>query len=944
MAYTYDEFNRAAQDSGLYFSEYDLALAQKNPDVGMGILAAKQKWQAATTDAERQQANLEAEQLRAANGSYYGGADGSEYNPFGTQTVQTSFAQPTAPSISYPEFQMPQTQSYQAPASFQTPSGSFQPSTAAPTYQSPYDGEIAQLYQQQKQTPEFQYDVPQPTYQNQYADQMADLYQQQQNYTPFQYDKAAPTFQDTQAGEIADLYQQQKNYAPFQSSATQPTYQDQYGGEIANALESLRNTPAYQAPEKPAAYENGYADQIADLYRQQREYGPYESNVARPEYQNRYDDQIQGMLQNLVNRPGFNYDPNTDPLYSAYRKQYIREGQRATQDALGAASAASAGMPSSYAVTAATQTGDRYSAALTDKIPELYQAAYDRWLREFSVDQSKLSALQNAEATDYNRYRDALSQYNTDRNFDYGVYQDQYDRLRNDLATARDLEQTDYGRYLDQLSQYNTDRNFNYGVYQDDYARRQNELGLLRQLQQDDYGRYLDALGQYNTNRNFEYGAYQDQYGRLLDTQAAARQMQQDEYGRYLDALGQYNTDRNLAYTVDRDQYNRILDAQNTTRQMEQDEYARYLDQLGQYNNDRNFAFNVEREQYNRLQDAQDRARQMEQDQYARYLDQLQQYNTDRDYNFDVYRDNRDFEFDRYRDERDFNYDVYRDDRDFNYNAAMDQYGMQQDAYNAQVAAENNAYKREMDEREYQAGLSDDEWNRQYKLAQLAAASGDLSYLESLGIDTSNYYTVNPIKGSSSGGGGGRSSGGGSGSGGSGSGGSGDLTGFEYMKSLGTDRSAYLSALSYAAQYAKNQRTYDALVAQYEEWFNALPDSTQNASGKRTISWTATDTARSDAASRIDNLTNTKKNLTQQAEDRIGDIKAALGGNSNRVAGSADSASAGNVAYYTQIISDQYANATDAQKQNKIKDMVKNGLIDADEGAEIYGNVTRRKG
>ena len=43
------------------------------------------------------------------------------------------------------------------------------------------------------------------------------------------------------------------------------------------------------------------------------------------------------MLGQIVNRKDFSYDPENDQLYSQYRKQYTREGQRATQDALGAA-------------------------------------------------------------------------------------------------------------------------------------------------------------------------------------------------------------------------------------------------------------------------------------------------------------------------------------------------------------------------------------------------------------------------------------------------------------------------------------------------------------------------------------------------------------------------------------------------------------------------------
>lgn len=78
----------------------------------------------------------------------------------------------------------------------------------------------------------------------------------------------------------------------------------------------------------------------------------------------------------------FNWNMEADPSYQAYRKTYLREGDRATANALGQASAASAGRPSTYAVQAATQAGDYYAGQLGDKIPTLYENAYNRYMTE----------------------------------------------------------------------------------------------------------------------------------------------------------------------------------------------------------------------------------------------------------------------------------------------------------------------------------------------------------------------------------------------------------------------------------------------------------------------------------------------------------------------------------------------------------------------------------
>ena len=199
-----------------------------------------------------------------------------------------------------------------------------------------------------------------------------------------------------------------------------------------------------------------------DLLNKQLNYGNYSYDVAQPEYTNRYDETIRDLLKQILNREAFSYDPERDQLYSQYRKQYTREGDRAQQNAIGAAAAASGGIPSSYAATAAAQAGDYYAAQMTDKIPELYQLAYNKYMNDYNMKLSDLGAVQGAEQSDYDKYLNELQQYNTNRNFDYQTWADAYSRIANDVQTASALEQLDYTKYLNELNQYNTDRSFSY--------------------------------------------------------------------------------------------------------------------------------------------------------------------------------------------------------------------------------------------------------------------------------------------------------------------------------------------------------------------------------------------------------------------------------------------------------------------------------------------------
>ena len=96
--YTYDDFKKAAEESGLFgnFSDSDLKLAAKNPDAGMSILKYKKDYGSAATEEARALANAGAERIRSDYGSYTGGGDGSSFymNPMSPN----SFDSGTAPS------------------------------------------------------------------------------------------------------------------------------------------------------------------------------------------------------------------------------------------------------------------------------------------------------------------------------------------------------------------------------------------------------------------------------------------------------------------------------------------------------------------------------------------------------------------------------------------------------------------------------------------------------------------------------------------------------------------------------------------------------------------------------------------------------------------------------------------------------------------------------
>lgn len=159
---------------------------------------------------------------------------------------------------------------------------------------------------------------------------------------------------------------------------------------------------------------------------------PTPASYNNESFENPYADQQQATLESILNRESFSYDPTTDAAYQAARKQYIREGKRATEDTLGQYAAMTGGLPSTAAVNAAAQAGQYYNTQLSDQLANYRDSAYQRYIDDAGLQYDNLSALVSLSEAERN-------QYDTDRNFEYN-------QLTDDLAYRSDREATDYER------------------------------------------------------------------------------------------------------------------------------------------------------------------------------------------------------------------------------------------------------------------------------------------------------------------------------------------------------------------------------------------------------------------------------------------------------------------------------------------------------------------
>ena len=173
-------------------------------------------------------------------------------------------------------------------------------------------------------------------------------------------------------------------------------------------------------------------------------------SASRPgAYKSSYRQQLSTLYDQIMNRPKFNYDLNGDMLYQQYKDQYQTAGKRAMMDTMGQAAALTGGYGSSYASTAGNQAYQGYLQKLNDIIPSLYDRAYNAYQDEGTALQQKYSLTQGADATDYGRWQDTLSQWNADRDYastwynneysrDYSAYQDDVSRAQYNQSMAYD--------------------------------------------------------------------------------------------------------------------------------------------------------------------------------------------------------------------------------------------------------------------------------------------------------------------------------------------------------------------------------------------------------------------------------------------------------------------------------------------------------------------------
>lgn len=220
-----------------------------------------------------------------------------------------------------------------------------------------------------------------------------------------------------------------------------------YGGKYENS--GIYSQSSSLSNETKKSLKDAYGEDYMSSVSRDR-YDRVSQNAPRA-YESAYRKQINSLLDKLEDREPFTYDLNSDTLYRQYRESYMNAGRQAMEDTMGQAASLTGGYGNTYAETASQAAYGQYLQKLNDKIPELYDRARSAYEDEGNELYKLYSLYLNADKSDYERYRDTVSDWQADRKYAYEEYTDEANRAQKDyynrlslLQDSAELESSDY--------------------------------------------------------------------------------------------------------------------------------------------------------------------------------------------------------------------------------------------------------------------------------------------------------------------------------------------------------------------------------------------------------------------------------------------------------------------------------------------------------------------
>jgi len=298
--------------------------------------------------------------------------------------------------------------------------------------------------------------------------------------------------------------QRKKQQEALQPAAQQTAQQGGLSGVSENTQAQLQR------------YQNGYQpNQQAQAAQQNLQ----TIQQQKPQtYNSKYSAQLDGILQEIQNPGTFKYDINGDTLFQSYKDVLTQQAKQAQLNAQGNAAALTGGYGNSYGAAAGAQAYQQQLLPLYERMPEFAQMARQNYDQDLLNRYKALGALQDAENTDYNRYRDTVGDWREDVALAQDTYRDErnfgYEDYLNMLNYWQGLAGAENADYLAGLD--------------NDYRERQLAEQMRATAADEDYrNRQLDwnmqtdardfAAQQDWNERNFQQSQYEFEQGNKLD-------------------------------------------------------------------------------------------------------------------------------------------------------------------------------------------------------------------------------------------------------------------------------------------------------------------------------------------------------------------------------------------------------------------------------------------
>lgn len=248
-------------------------------------------------------------------------------------------------------------------------------------------------------------------------------------------DAATPTTNNNPTFNGADQKYVDIAYGEYKPSEKETEYQNKAESYVEGAEDKI-NTGFQQSEKVTEAFD--YLNGKLDYFK---------------EGKTSWDEKIYGQISAIENRDEFVYDVDNDPLFQQALASAMNSGKTAMQDTIGQASSLTGGYGSTYATSAGNQAYNSFIEDAYNNLPEYYNMALSAYQAEGEEMYNLLGIYTQMGEQEWNRNIDA---YNTvfdfatsQRDFEYGMYQDDITNMINMAGTYDSMYRTEMTKNMD---------------------------------------------------------------------------------------------------------------------------------------------------------------------------------------------------------------------------------------------------------------------------------------------------------------------------------------------------------------------------------------------------------------------------------------------------------------------------------------------------------------